>query len=136
MNLCWTWVCFKPYEEREIVLHLFCINHGRLGSLLNTRFEILGVTTSPLMRWLLRRCNLRRLNYECFPLHNPKASLKTGDTYNEITEVMQEAIWSLTNGDGLSEEHEEFIDALPMLDADQLPPGIEELEFEPPPDSA
>ncbi len=132
-NLCWTWFCFEPLETRTIVLYLFCINRGRTESLVNTVYEILGKTTSVNMKWLANRCNGKRMNWECFSHNKTQSYLKSGDTYEEVAGEMQEVIWALTNGDGLTEEQEAYIDELPSLDTDQLPVGYEDIDnFEPP----
>ncbi len=132
INLCWTWLSFEPMEERTVVLYLFCINLGKTQSLVNSVYEIIGVTESTNMKWLTNRCNGKRINYECFS-HNTQSVLKSGDTYSEVASEMQDIIWSLTNGDGLTEEQEAYINELPLLDTDQLPEGYDDIDnFEAP----
>lgn len=130
--LCWTWMCFDPSQEREIVLDLYCINKGRTISLVNSSFEILGVTNSNVLKKLLALCNLRKINIEHYTVLNNKTGLKATVSYDEITENLQNAVWALTNGTGLTVEQEEFINSLPLLEDSQLPPNISNLDFEPP----
>ncbi len=133
INLCWTWISFSPMQERTFVLYLFCINLGRRESLVDAVYSIEGITKSPNMKWLTDKCNRKRLNYECFPHHYSRASLKSGDTFDEVVGQMQEIVWALTNGNGLTEEQKSYIDELPLLDSDQLPDGIEDIDnFDPP----
>jgi len=136
MLLQWTWVCIKPMAERTFVLNLYCINKGLSGSDPHAEFSIIGITNSDLMWSLLRMIGWRKINLEHYTQVGTNAALKSSNedlaTYEEIVENLQDAVWSLTNGTGLSDEQVSFIKSIPMLEEGTYPEGLDDKTVEPP----
>lgn len=136
MLLQWTWVCIKPMAERTFVLNLYCINRGLSGSDPHVEFSILGITNSDVMWSLLRLIGWRKINLEHYQVVSNVSGLKASAddirTYEEITEVLQDAIWSLTDGTGLTEEQISFIESIPLLEEGSYPKALDDKTVEPP----
>lgn len=134
----WAWACIQPGATRTIILHLYCINKGKNGSDAHSNFDIIGITKSRTMWKLLRKLAWRKINWEHYHTNYEisKNSLKAsgeGDTaYEEITGVLQECVWAITNGSGLTEEQEQFIESLPMLEEGTYPKELDDKTIEPP----
>ena len=62
--LCWTYLCFDAGETRTFELFLYCLNRGLPGSLLNTKYKMLGVTKSRRMNRIIEICGLKKINIE------------------------------------------------------------------------
>ncbi|WP_430813760.1 hypothetical protein [Carboxylicivirga sp. RSCT41] len=139
---CWTPIWVNANSIRHIILEVFCINQGKSGSNTNVTYRIKGVTKSLLMKKFLMRCNWRKINKEFYygSSRDGMSSLKSMNSedlekYAELTDVLQDAIWTLTNGDGsLSEEQIDYIESLPMMPADAYPEGLGEEGYTPPED--
>ena len=119
----WTWVTLNPGEEREITLDLMCINKGKDGSDAFTNYDLKGVTTSDVI-WeeLLKPIGLKKVNIEYYLC---RETGKLSANYDSIASVLQDAVWSLTNGStGLSAEQKEFINALPEIESGSYPKEI------------
>ncbi len=133
MLLQWTWICIQPQAEREFVLYLYCINKGKHGSDPQANFSILGITNSNTMWRLLRMIGWRKVNLEHYEQVGSVAQLKAdGLDYNTITENLQEAVWSMTNGDGLTETDIQFIESIPMLEEGTYPADLDDKTVEAP----
>lgn len=136
MLLQWTWVCIKPMAERTFILNLYCINKYMSGSSPDAEFSIIGITNSDLMWSLLRMIGWRKINLEHYSQVSTIAALKSSNedlaTYEEIVENLQDAVWSLTNGTGLSDEQVNFIKSIPMLEEGTYPEGLDDKTVEPP----
>ena len=132
----WTWVCFGPQETRTVFLDLYCLNKGRNGSNINSNYEILGIAKSEIMWKLLRRIGWRKINFEHFKNNRTLANLKSSEneevSYETVASKLQEAVWAVTNGTGLTEEQLEFIESLPQLESDKYPEGLDDKTIEPP----
>ncbi|MCU4166435.1 hypothetical protein [Carboxylicivirga caseinilyticus] len=122
----WAWVSLKPNEERTFILHLYCINKGKSNSDAQSEFEIHGITNSNTMWKLLNLIGWGKINWEHFnSVSTSTSSLKeTSLSYDEIASGLQDAVWALTNGDGLTEDQIEFINAIPQLDETELPSDL------------
>lgn len=121
-----TWLCFKGGETRTVYLNMLCVNKGKSGAKTSDKYQILGYTTSKIMNSLLKRLSVKKCNFE----HFYRSSLKSAGTddlvYDNVEDVLQEAVWALTNGSGLTEEQSAFIDNLPALEEGTYPEGIVE----------
>jgi len=122
----WAWVSIAPNENREFVLHLYCINKGKHGSDATSQYSILGVTNSNLMWKLINRIGWKKVNWEHYFSGASTASVlkQTSLTYEEVAEGLQDAVWSMTNGDGLSDEQIQFIESIPSLNEEDLPTDL------------
>lgn len=124
----WSWVCIPPKSDRIFILHVFCINYGKSGSDAESDYNFLGITSSPLMKELCDKIGWRKINYEHYYGNGTSTSaLKEENvTYDEIAEDLQNAVWSITNGDGLTDEHISFIESLPLLEEGTYPTELED----------
>lgn len=134
----WAWPCIAPGATRTITLHLYCINKGKHSSDAQANFDIVGITKSPTMWLLLNRIALRKINWEHYHanIEVNKAGLKSSNEelaeYDEITKVLQDCVWAITNGTGLSEEQVKFIESLPKLEDDTYPKELDDKNIEAP----
>lgn len=139
---CWTPIWVNANSIRNIILEVFCINQGKSGSNSNVTYKIKGITNSVLMKKFLMRCNWRKVNKEFYYGYSSNGvsslkSMSSGDLekYAEITGVLQDAIWTVTNGDGtLTEEQIKFIEAIPMMPSGSYPEALDEEGYTPPED--
>lgn len=130
----WTWFVIKAHSSRTIYLNLFCINKGRHGSSSDVQYTMAGIAQSSVMWNLLNRIGWRKINCEHY--FNQSEDLKsTGGLkstedlvaqYEEISELLQDAVWSITNGDGLTAQQIQDIEALPMLEEGTYPEGLKD----------
>jgi hypothetical protein len=130
----WTWFVVKAHSTRTIYLNLFCVNKGRHGSSSDVQYTMAGITQSALMWKLLNRIGWRKINCEHY--FYPKDGLKSAGSlkseedlvehYEEISELLQDAVWSVTNGDGLTAQQIQDIEALPLLEEGTYPEGLED----------
>ncbi len=134
MLMQWTWVCIKANSSRTFVLNLYCINSGLKGSDSSAEFSILGITNSEVMWKLLRMIGWRKINLEHYQQVNAAALLKSDDeiSYDNIVTNVQEAVWELTNGSGLSEESIDYIEGIPFLEEGTYPADLDDKTVEPP----
>nr|WP_319398929.1 thioester domain-containing protein [uncultured Carboxylicivirga sp.] len=135
MSLQWTWVTIKPYGSRTFILHMYCINYGRSGSDAQSEFSFLGITNSPTMWNLINRIGWRKINYEHYFGHGYPTSYSLKDeavSYENITSELQNAVWSVTNGDGLTDESISFIESIPELEEGTYPDNLDDIDIQPP----
>lgn len=125
----WTWISINPHTTRTIHLDLYCLNKGWAGSSISTNYQIHGITTSELMWKLLRTAGLRMINYEHYYVNTGLKSAEAID-YKEITNQLQDAVWSITNGKGLTDEHIQFIESIPELEPGTYPEGLNDKNAE------
>ncbi len=121
--LCWTWVCFKANEIKEVEVWLYCLNRGLPGSLVNTKYKMLGVTSSKRMERIIWICRLKKINVEHLIALN-EAGLKSAVNYDDMVNQIQDIIWAETNDDGITPEQEAFLNSLPDLEEGAVPPTI------------
>ncbi len=106
----WTWAVIPPQSTRTIFLNLFCINKGRDGSSNGVQYSMEGITKSKVMWKLLNRIGWAKINCEHYfsAWQNKSAtSLKAEEPdiieyYDGIAIMLQESVWALSNGDGLT----------------------------------
>ncbi|MBN1186759.1 MAG: hypothetical protein JXB49_31060 [Bacteroidales bacterium] len=127
----WAWTSLEPYEEKTIVLYMYCINKGKLGSDAFSNFNVLGTTDSEEMRAFLNLIGWKKINVEFFTTGSGLKNTSEFE-YSEVANVLQEAVWSITNGSGLSDEHKAFIKSLPDLEPGTYPEGLNDVSDETP----
>ncbi|WP_282037909.1 hypothetical protein [Saccharicrinis aurantiacus] len=120
-------VCLSPGEERTVTIHLYCLNYGKSDSDNSASYELLGVTQSEVMLELVNALQGKMINYEDYMLY---FGVGAAMFYETVKEELQEIVWHVTNGEGISEEDLEYINSLPGLPDGVLPAGIYDLDFE------
>nr|WP_319398149.1 hypothetical protein [uncultured Carboxylicivirga sp.] len=116
-------VCVPPNTTKTFVLYLYCLNNGMEGSDPSASYELLGVTTSPAMLYLVNLLQFKMVNYEHYVAYP-----KEGYNYETIKDKLQEMVWKITNGTGLTPDDLAFIEDLPDLPTGVLPEYIYNLE--------
>ncbi|MCT4647158.1 MAG: hypothetical protein N4A74_19370 [Carboxylicivirga sp.] len=138
---CWLPLWVQGNSTRTVIIEVFCINEGKSGSDISVTYKIKGVTKSRLMMQMLNRFGWRMINKEFYYGQtggvSQLKSMSGSDLqrYVKITEVLQEAIWSVTNRDGkLTEEQIDFIESIPLMPEGSYPSELEEEGYIPPED--
>jgi len=115
-------ICVKPNTEYVCSLVLMCLNKGQNGSSENLFYEILGTTDSDVIKELLEYLKGKKIGIEWYWNCNESAGLKSAnadgiETYMDIADHIQNAIWQLTNdGKKLTKEQIDYFKSLPDLD--------------------
>ncbi|MBS2097589.1 hypothetical protein [Carboxylicivirga linearis] len=112
-------VCVPPNSEKTFILDLYCLNEGKDRPTENNTYTFLGVTTSKPVLDLLTLLQGKKINWEHYVAY-PEPDLN----YADIIERLQEILWKITNGSGLTSEDTEFINGLPNLPIGVLPEGV------------
>lgn len=89
----------------NVVLFLYCINKGKEGSSSLVSYIIRGASTSELISFMVDALKYKRIDISDF-------SEEEMVEYNSITERIQEIVWAITNGSGLTQADKDFIDDL------------------------
>lgn len=92
-------------NECQVSLLLFCLNSGKSPSDATAKYKLGPISSSPLIKDFIKKLSGKKINYRDFETTDP--------TWFENQERLQEALWSITNGDGLTEQDKENIAALP-----------------------
>ena len=115
-------VCVKPNETQICKFMVMCLNQGWPGSNNNLFYEILGTTNSDLIKELIGYLSGKKIGIQYYDNFTPSAGLKSAntddfETYKEIADHIQNAIWKLTNeGKTLSQEDIEYFQSLPDIE--------------------
>ena len=119
-------ICLSPGEERIVTLYLYCLNYGKSDSDNSASYKILGVTKSELMMELVNALQGKMVNYEDYMIYYGDGA---ANFYNDVKDKLQEIVWHITNGEGMTDEDKEYINSLPDLPQGVLPEGIYDLNF-------
>jgi hypothetical protein len=125
----WVWFNLKPKSTRTIYLNLYCINKGKNGSDINSYYKLLGITKSKLIWELLNIIAWKKINFEHYPCSVLKSANIEEVDYPGIVDNLQDAVWALTNGKGLTNEHITFIESLPELEPGTYPENLDKQPF-------
>lgn len=120
-----TWVVVKPNTQREITLELYCVNEALFHATESEPYNFHGVAVSSTINELLDIIDGRKINYEMIygTFDGKKSEIKSGPSYEEITERLQQIVWNLTDfGVGISAEDKAFIESIPTLSSSEIPP--------------
>jgi len=120
-----TWVTLEAGVRREIIVELYCINSGLLHDNQDSHFNFLGVPDSPTFSRLLDMISWRKINYEMIygSFKGSQPVTPSGPAYSDITARLQTIVWNLTDlGISISEEDQKFIESIPLLFNDEIPP--------------
>jgi hypothetical protein len=92
-------------DECQVSLLLFCLNSAKRTSDATARYKFGPVTSSKLLKDLINRLKGKKINYREF---------EDGDPFwFENQEKIQDAIWQLTDGNGLREQDIQYLNELP-----------------------
>lgn len=119
-------VCLSPGEVRTVTLFSFCLNKGKSDSDNSASYKLLGVTQSVPMMELVDALQGKMVNYEHYMIYYGSGA---SSSYNDVKDMLQEIVWRITNGDGMTQEDRDFISSLPELQQGVLPDGIYDPSF-------
>lgn len=91
--------------ECQVSLLLFCLNSARHTSDATARYKFGPVSSSKLISNLISRLKNKKINYREFEDGDP--------VWFENQEKIQDAIWQLTDGNGMTETTIQFLNQLP-----------------------
>ncbi|MCF1715278.1 hypothetical protein L0U88_11630 [Flavihumibacter sp. RY-1] len=92
-------------NECQVSLLLFCLNSAKRTSDATARYKFGPVTSSKLLKDLINRLKGKKINYREFADGDP--------VWFENQEKIQDAIWQLTDGNGLREKDIQYLNELP-----------------------
>lgn len=92
-------------QQIQIKLYLYCINKGENGSDETVQYKIRGVTESKWMQNLIEALENKKIGIDYF-------TEAEKEEYKNIANSIQEIVWAITDGTGLSQENWDFIDKL------------------------
>jgi len=120
-----TWMTIEAGTRRDVIVELFCINSGLIHDGQDSDYYFLGVSDSPTFSHLLDLIGWRKINYEMIygSFKGSQPVTPSGPAYSDITARLQTIIWNLTDlGIGISDEDKKFIESIPLLFNDEIPP--------------
>lgn len=95
--------------SRRCKLLLYCINLGKSGSSANLSYKILGVSESERIIKLINALQHKKININDYSTDNL-------EEYGGMCNHIQDIVWAITNGTGVSDEGWEYINTLPNVD--------------------
>ena len=101
-------VLVEKESSKPFKLLVFCINEGRSGSSPDITYEILGISNSDKIMSLVDALEDKKIDIRDY-LPNNKAE------FEEICIKIQDVVWAITNGSGLSDEDWSFVNSLPNV---------------------
>jgi hypothetical protein len=89
----------------QVTLMMLCVNEHRAPSSRFIKYQLGPVTNSPLIKDLVQRVANKKINYSNY----------AGDdhAYEQTMDVVQHALWHITDGEGLTEDDIADLTALP-----------------------
>lgn len=120
-----TWMTIDAGTRRDVIVELYCINSGLIHDGQDSDYYFLGVTDSPTFWRLLDIIGWRKINYEMIygSFKGSQPVTPSGPAYSDITTRLQTIIWNLTDlGIDISDEDKKFIQSIPLLFNDEIPP--------------
>jgi len=115
-------ICIEANGFCNVDIWLVCLNHGKRGSNTNLTYKILGITSSQPIGNIINLLKKKKCNIEYYLANNPSNKLKSAnsegiDTYMDIADHIQNAIWQITNeGKNLTEEQIQYFESLPDVE--------------------
>ncbi len=103
-------VSVEANSTKEIKLLVYCINKGRSGSSPEIFYIVKGVSSSGRMMRLVEALEGKKIDIRDYLPDN-----KTD--FVNISEKIQELVWAITNGSGLSDDDWDFINSIPLIDS-------------------
>jgi hypothetical protein len=120
-----TWMTIEAGARRDVLIELFCINSGLLHNSQDSHYNFLGVSGSPTISRLIDLIGWRKINYEMIygTFKGAKPATPAGPAYADITVRLQTIVWNLTDlGVDISQEDMKYLESIPTLFADEIPP--------------
>ncbi len=93
-----------PGQPCKVTLMLSCLNASRHPSSAEASYKLGPITSSSLLKDFIHRLSTKRTKY---------SEYQGSDLFFENQEYVQDALWSITDGDGLTERDLQHISQLP-----------------------
>ena len=103
-------VSVEKESTKNFKLLVYCINKGRSGSSPDITYIIKGVTSSDRMMTLVAALEDKKIDIRNYL---PDDKLE----FIELSEKIQDIVWAITNGSGLSDGDWTFINSLTVIDS-------------------
>ncbi|MFT5749511.1 MAG: hypothetical protein ACI93S_000772 [Ancylomarina sp.] len=103
-------VSVEAESSKHIKLLVYCINRGRSGSSPEISYIIKGVSSSDRMMRLVEALENKKIDIRGY-LPDDKME------FIDLSEKIQDLVWEITNGSGLSDDDWTFINSLPTIDS-------------------
>ncbi len=103
-------VSVEAKSSKNIKLLVYCINRGRSGSSPDITYIIKGITSSDRMMRLVEALEGKKIDIRDY-LPDDKIE------FVELCEKIQDLVWAITNGSGLSDDDWTFINSIPMINS-------------------
>lgn len=88
----------------KVSMMLFCLNEGQEGTKPGLSYSFGPITNSPLLKDFIKQLSTKKTLY---------SEYNGDEDFSRNMEKVQEALWNITNGDGLTERNLEIIRSLP-----------------------
>jgi hypothetical protein len=102
-------VVVEANSTKEIKLLVYCINKGRSGSSPDISYMVKGVSSSDRMMRLVEALEDKKIDIRDY-LPDDKLD------FIELSEKIQDIVWAITNGSGLSDDDWTFINSITIID--------------------
>lgn len=103
-------VSVEAESSKNIKLLVYCINRGRSGSSPDISYIIKGVSSSDRMMRLVEALEDKKIDIRDYLPDNK-------NEFIEISKKIQDIVWAITNGSGLSDDDWTFINSLTVIDS-------------------
>jgi hypothetical protein len=127
-----TWFCITSNSQRTIVLNLYCITKTRTSPGPNSTYKAIGISSSDVIDKFLKMIKWRRINIEMNygGFNGVKTTSSQGPTYELIIDRLQTIVTNLTSdGIDISVDDKSFIESIPELSSEEIPPLINQSQF-------
>ena len=102
-------ILVEAETTKNCKLLVYCINKGRSGSSPDITYLIKGVSSSDRMMRLVDALEDKKIDIREYLPDNK-------NEFKEISKAIQDIVWAITNGSGLSDEDWTFINSLPLIE--------------------
>ncbi|MCS3796154.1 hypothetical protein [Niastella sp. OAS944] len=93
-------------SDCQVSLMMLCLNAARKPSSASAKYKFATVTNSELIKDFIKKLSGKKISFSAYPAGN-------NDDYFLNEDFIQEALWNITDGEGLTKKDLEFIQGLP-----------------------
>jgi len=101
-------ILIEANKTKQCKLFVYCINKGKPGSSPSITYRIIGVSTSDRIMQLVQALEGKKIDIRDYLPDNLVE-------FNETCTRIQDIVWAITNGPGLTEADWTFINSLPNV---------------------
>jgi len=93
-------------SDCQVSLMMLCLNAARKPSSASATYKFATITNSPLIKDFIKKLSGKKISFSAYPSGN-------NDDYFFNEDFIQEALWNITDGEGLTKKDLKFIKSLP-----------------------